>query len=60
MANIPDRIADTGTAGVAAVAATSWVVTLNEYLQVVATLVAIIAGLASAVYYIKRTRNMKE
>jgi hypothetical protein len=48
-----DRV-DAGaiTSGVAA--ATSWVVTANEYLQLIATVVAIVAGLVTIWHRLKR------
>jgi len=51
----------TANAGVglsAGAASVSWVATANEYLQMVATVIAIIAGAAAAWYHIKQSRKL--
>lgn len=53
-----ERAADVA-AGVSGVCAGStWLITTNEVLQVVASVVAIIAGLAAAWYHIKNARKL--
>ena len=51
------RIADSGALTAAAAASVSWYAHANEVLQLVATVIAIAAGLASLWYHIKRIRK---
>lgn len=57
MTQVTDRVADAGavTSGVTAVA--SWVVTANEYLQLIATVVAIASGVVALAVHLKRLRK---
>jgi len=54
------RIADFGAATSAALAGTAWLANLDLIVSITAGLVAIIAGVAAAVYHITRTRRMKK
>lgn len=56
--NVHERAADVAAATSAACAGSTWLITTNEVLQVLASAVAIIAGLAAAWYHIKNARKL--
>lgn len=53
------RVADTAAAGTGVIAGATWVVEVQPYLQVAATLVAIVAGLAATWYHMERAAYMR-
>ena len=50
---------DTATVTAGSLAATTWIADLNAVLQLGATVVAILAGLASIIWHYERIRELK-
>lgn len=53
-------VADGGVVVATSVAGMTWITNLNAILQLIATAVAIMAGLASAWYYYTKARALKK
>ena len=51
--------ADISAAGSGIIAAATWMTTLNEYLQLGATVVAIVAGATAVVWHIEKIRQAR-
>ena len=58
--NTPIKLADTAAAGAAALVGATWLADMNAYLQLVATVVAILAGIAAAYYHVLKSRYLRE
>ena len=57
MTHVTERLADAGAVTSGVGAAATWVVTANEYLQLVATIVAIASGIAALIYHLRRLKK---
>ncbi len=56
----PQKIADIGAAMSVAIAGTSWLTELDVIVSITAGVVAIIAGIAAAVFHITRTYRLNK
>lgn len=56
----PQQIADAGAAASATLASITWIANLNDVLQLVATLVAIVAGISAAWWHVEKAREARE
>lgn len=57
---IQEKLAASGTASAAVWTAASWFIAMNDILQLVGTVAAIIAALATAYYYIRKAHQKGE
>ena len=60
MHRLDTRLADAGAIGANILAGWTWISDVNAVLQLVLTIVGIIAAVAAARYHIIRTRDIKE
>jgi len=57
---VKQKAADSAAAGSAFLAGTTWIADLAAYLQIAATIVAIAAGAAAALYHFERWRALRK